>query len=38
VCLGNLAVTYRALGQPADALPLEQRALATTEARGARAD
>jgi tetratricopeptide (TPR) repeat protein len=32
VYLGNLAVTYRALGRPGDALPLDQRALAITEA------
>ena len=30
--LGNLAVTYSDLGRPADALPLEERALAITEA------
>ena len=34
--LGNLAVTYSALGRHAEALPLKQRALAVTEAALAR--
>jgi Tetratricopeptide repeat len=32
LCLGNLAVTYGDLGRHAEAVPLQERALAVTEA------